>query len=91
MFTNKLAALLLMLAASQAANAVLIYQSSFEGTDGGWVGTGDWERGIVSTNTTIGGVDAPAALLMVARRGLQIWTGVMRTPTPIVVLPKLLT
>ena len=34
--------------ASLAGAQAVIYQSSFEGTDGGWTGTGDWERGVPS-------------------------------------------
>ena len=42
------AALALAATATLASAQQIIYQSSFEGTDGGWTGTGDWERGTPS-------------------------------------------
>lgn len=71
---NILAIATVIIALSQPAVADVIYESSFEGTDGGWVGTGDWERGVVSIATSFPGSNSPTLVAPgAAADGIEAW------------------
>ncbi len=52
MRSSRLALAALGLAAACGTSHAQVYQSGFEGTDGGFVGTGDWQRGVPMSTFT---------------------------------------
>lgn len=71
----------LCFASANTSSALTIYETSFEGTDGGWSGTGDWERGTVSTDITVitdFGFTRPAP--GAAEDGVQAWATILDGP-----------
>lgn len=66
--------------AATSASAVTLYESGFEGTDGGWVsgGFGDWARGAIAT--PLSGCDAVAVAgpgPSGANGGAEVWGTVL--------------
>ena len=76
------AALALAATATLASAQQIIYQSSFEGTDGGWTGTGDWERGEPSAyDPSAAGATASAnGGVFEAADGDELWATVLDGP-----------
>ena len=76
------AAAAVVLMAGAASAQTTVYSSSFEGTDGGWTGTGDWARGVPSTyDPAAAGASATAnGGVYTAADGQELWATVLDGP-----------
>ena len=76
--TAAFAALVLAAGTIASAQVTTFYSTSFEGTDAGWAGTGDWQRGAPSTYVPSG--SSGAGGIPTAADGSELWATILDGP-----------